>query len=50
MSSSNSDLLSNNEITTKIALPSDNAETEEANLQHVATLVKAFKDGPASVT
>ncbi|KAF9047234.1 hypothetical protein BDP27DRAFT_1346191 [Rhodocollybia butyracea] len=41
MSSSNTDLLSNNETTTKVALSSDNAEAE----MQVATLVKALKDG-----
>ncbi|KAF9047232.1 hypothetical protein BDP27DRAFT_694732 [Rhodocollybia butyracea] len=43
MSSSNTDLLSNN---AKVALSSDNAETEEAD---VAALVKAYKDIRASV-
>ncbi|KAF9023634.1 hypothetical protein BDP27DRAFT_1457219 [Rhodocollybia butyracea] len=43
MSSSNTDLLSKNETTTKVALPSsDNAE---ADMHNVTTLVKAFKDG-----
>ncbi|KAF9066520.1 hypothetical protein BDP27DRAFT_1423768 [Rhodocollybia butyracea] len=50
MSSSNTDLLSNSELTAKVALSSsDNAETEEADLQQVATLVKAHKDLTASV-
>ncbi|KAF9065845.1 hypothetical protein BDP27DRAFT_1424461 [Rhodocollybia butyracea] len=41
MSSSNTNLLSD----TKVAAPADNAENNVANLQHVATLVKALKAG-----
>lgn len=42
MSSSNTDSISNNETATKVTLPSDNVE---ADMHHVATLVKALENG-----